>query len=300
MVRLSRTVRFCVNETAPASDADPAPEARSVRSAPCGDAPAASNGFGGVPAMRGLGRFYELHAAVAGSPDPATGYLLNIKAIDRAVRAHALPLIESACRDRPWTDPASLLPSLFGATRDALAGEAQATLEHLRWSLTPTYSVAISRDAMSTDRDRPHAVTLRQRFDFAAAHRLHTPTLSDEENRAAFGKCNNPAGHGHNYVFEPAVAVHLRPGAGEPAFTLAELERLADDVLLERFDHTHLNVDTDEFSSENGGLNPSVEHIARVFFDLLAPAVARASAGDAELTAMTVWETDRTCATYSP
>jgi 6-pyruvoyltetrahydropterin/6-carboxytetrahydropterin synthase len=78
-------------------------------------------------------------------------------------------------------------------------------------------------------------------------------------------------------------------------FTVATLERLADEVLLERFDHKHLNEDTTEFDPRRGGVNPSVENIAAVFFNLLAPAVAQAGA---TLEHLTVWETDRTSATY--
>jgi 6-pyruvoyltetrahydropterin/6-carboxytetrahydropterin synthase len=67
---------------------------------------------------------------------------------------------------------------------------------------------------------------------------------------------------------------------------------------LDKFDHTHLNEDTQEFNQSQGGLNPSVENIAKVFYQLLAPELARAHPGTT-LASMTVWETDRTSATYS-
>ncbi|TVQ75581.1 MAG: 6-carboxytetrahydropterin synthase [Phycisphaeraceae bacterium] len=140
----------------------------------------------------------------------------------------------------------------------------------------------------------PTTALIRQQFDFAAAHRLHVPELSAEENLAIFGHCNNPAGHGHNYRFEPCVAVSLN--TGKPDFTLGKLEQLAHEVILSRFDHKHLNHDTEEFGPS--GVIPSVENIAKVFFDLMAPAVRDASSGKAELHAMTVWETDRTSCTY--
>ncbi|MEL6796463.1 MAG: 6-carboxytetrahydropterin synthase, partial [Planctomycetota bacterium] len=132
---------------------------------------------------------------------------------------------------------------------------------------------------------------LRQQFDFAAAHRLHAPELSDEENQRVFGKCNNPSGHGHNYRIEASVAVPVNQPPG--GFGLADLEELCDTLVIERFDHTHLNVDTEEFGPR--GVMPSVENIAKVIYDILAPAV-----GDrgATLRSMTVWETDRTCCTY--
>lgn len=142
----------------------------------------------------------------------------------------------------------------------------------------------------------PTVALLRQQFDFAAAHRLHVPTLSDEENRRIFGKCNNLRGHGHNYRVEPCVEVSVQQG-GPPAISLAEFERLTVEHIIARFDHTHLNDDTAEFNTARGGMNPSVENIARVCFERLAPAI-RAAAPGAKLRYVTVWETDKTSSTY--
>ncbi len=245
--------------------------------------PRHQNGFGGVPTMHGLGRYYEIEAVCAGEPDPRTGYLVNIKDVDRAVRSTVVPTIEQTCHERPRVEPAAIMWPLFRRCEKALP----ARLASLRWRLTPTYSVEVSRDV-------PTRVILRQRFDLAAAHRLHVPEMSDEDNRATFGRCNNPSGHGHNYRLEPAVAVD--PDAGDP-FTVADLERLTAEAIIEPFDHTHLNKDTPEFA-ERGGLNPSVENIAKVFYGRLRSALQMERA-DVELVSMTVWETDRTCCTYA-
>ena len=132
-------------------------------------------------------------------------------------------------------------------------------------------------------------VLVRQMFEFSAAHRLHVPGLSDAENERIFGKCNNPGGHGHNYRVEPAIAV-------DPAkpLTVDAIERITDSLVIERFDHKHLNDQTTEFAP-GGGLNPSVENIAKVCFGLLQGPIGEAGG---ELRAVTVWETDRTCCTY--
>jgi len=267
MVRLRRTVRFAVN----------APEFRA--------GPGGANGYGGKPPMRGLGRQFEIDVACEGEPDPATGYLVNIKTIDEAVRRAVVPAIERACDDRPGEDPVRLIGEFGLPLAEALA---PVDLRALRWKLTPTYSV---EQIMANETGATPRVLLRQRFDFAAAHRLHVPTLSDEENRRVFGKCNNPSGHGHNYQVEPCVAI--TPGGG---FGVEQLEAVVDEVLIEPFDHTHLNEDTTDFSAD-GGVNPTVENIAKVFYERLAPAVSGASDG-AELVSLTVWETDRTCCTY--
>lgn len=272
MLILSRVVRFTINP--PLHAAQPGfPD---------------PNGYGGIPAMVGLGRYFELNVRCRGEPDAVTGYLVNIKDLDAAVRDSVVPRIADACNQHPETDPASLLPELLGPLDAALRGKG-ASCAALRWQLTPYYSVEMTAAATST-------ILLRQKFDFAASHRLHIPALSEEENRKLFGKCNNAGGHGHNYQFEPCIALQIAED-GRPTFTLAELERLAHEAILRRFDHKHLNLDTPEFNPEGGGVNPTVENIAMIFHDLLAAALREAGAR-ADLRSMTVWETDRTSATY--
>ena len=135
---------------------------------------------------------------------------------------------------------------------------------------------------------RDHAIMTEQ-FEFSAAHRLHCPELSDDENRRTFGKCNHPSGHGHNYRI--AVAVRVRTGAGAPALSTGALEGIVTRTVLDRFDHRHLNVDCPEFAE----LNPSVENIAQVCHALLSDEIAAAGAA---LDHVTVWETAKTSATY--
>jgi 6-pyruvoyltetrahydropterin/6-carboxytetrahydropterin synthase len=271
MIQLQRTVRFCINPEPPAEN----PVADGLDDS-------GSNGFGGKPAMRGLGRYYELTLFVRGEPDPQTGYLINIKELDQIARDRLIPLIEQCCRDAPTTEPAVLLPALL---RQGLAS--LPILTAVRWALTPTYRVEGSTSDMSK-------AIIRQQFDFAAAHRLHCPDLSEEENRTIFGRCNNPNGHGHNYRVEAAFAVDT---GSSDSVGVRDLERLVDEAVIDRFDHTHLNEDTEEFSSETG-VNPSVENIARVFFERLQEASGSSFGGICSVHEVTVWETDRTCATY--
>jgi 6-pyruvoyltetrahydropterin/6-carboxytetrahydropterin synthase len=185
-----------------------------------------------------------------------------------------------------------VLVEIIAALRDSLGPR----LEAVRWRLSPYYSLEMTASSEAKPPVFPATTAiLRQRFDFAAAHRLHLPTLSTEQNQALFGKCNNPTGHGHNYQFEPSVVVPAT--AGTPGFTLQDLERLSQSTIIERFDHKHLNQDTAEFDLARGGVNPTVENIARVFYELLSKAIAAMGKG-ATLRTITVWETDRTSATY--
>ncbi len=229
--------------------------------------------------MRGLGAHYELEVACAGEADGVTGYVVDIGDVDRAVRERGMGVIGRAFREAPGTEPGELLGEIVREIGVGLE-DVGARVESVRWWLSPFYSVSMETTA-------PCSVVLRQRFEFAASHRLHAPGLSDEENQRVYGKCNNPSGHGHNYVVEPAVR------AAPAAFGLAELERLTKELVIDRFDHKHLNEDVDDFTEEVA----SVEHIARRCYELLAPGVKNAGG---ELESVTVWETEKTSCTYTP
>ena len=103
-------------------------------------------------------------------------------------------------------------------------------------------------------------------YEFAAAHRLFAPTLSDQENWRRFDKCSNPAGHGHN--FQLRVWVEGEPDA-ESGFVINPtlLNGIVEEEVYERFDHKHLNEDCPEFTQT--GIVPTSENLAKVIFDLL-------------------------------
>lgn len=80
-----------------------------------------------------------------------------------------------------------------------------------------------------------------RRYRFSASHRLHSEALSAEENRAVYGKCNNPHGHGHNYVVEVRVGGEVNPETGMVC-NLVELDACVRKEVLDVFDHTNLNL----------------------------------------------------------
>lgn len=257
---LRRSVRFAVN------------------GAPTAPGP---NGYAGSPPLRGLGRFFELRVDAVGGVDARSGYLVNIRAIDRAVRERVLPLVERACDAPEEGDPARLLREALEALAEALPVQVRA----IELALSPYHALAMETADTSI-------ALLRVRFDFSAAHRLHVTGWSDDRNRECFGKCNNPSGHGHNYQLEPTVEVP----AGMGPVDVRRLEQIVQAHVIERFDHKHLNIDTAEFA-EGSGLIPSVENIARVCFDLLEGPIAALGRG-ARLRSVRVWETDRTSSEY--
>jgi 6-pyruvoyltetrahydropterin/6-carboxytetrahydropterin synthase len=82
---------------------------------------------------------------------------------------------------------------------------------------------------------------LSRRYHFSASHRLHVDALSPERNREVFGKCNNPFGHGHNYVVEVTFSGPVSPVTGMVA-NLSDLDSFAQREMLDLFDHANLNV----------------------------------------------------------
>jgi 6-pyruvoyltetrahydropterin/6-carboxytetrahydropterin synthase len=84
------------------------------------------------------------------------------------------------------------------------------------------------------------SASVTRRYRFCAAHRLHTDGLSPEENRAAFGKCNNPNGHGHNYVVFVTATIGPDSSLGPDT---TRLDEVVAETILKRFDHRDLNQD---------------------------------------------------------
>ncbi len=87
---------------------------------------------------------------------------------------------------------------------------------------------------------------LGRRYRLAASHRLHTARLSKEENCRVYGKCNNPFGHGHNYMVEVSISGNVDPATGMIA-NLAELDNFVHREVIEPFDHRYLNEEVAAF-----------------------------------------------------
>jgi 6-pyruvoyltetrahydropterin/6-carboxytetrahydropterin synthase len=107
-------------------------------------------------------------------------------------------------------------------------------------------------------------VAIYRKEHFNAAHRLHNPAWTTEENKAVFGLCNNDNYHGHNYDLIVKVIGEVNPSTGY-VLDLKELSILIKEQVLDKFDHKNLNLDTAEFAS----VNPTAENIAIVIYDLL-------------------------------
>jgi 6-pyruvoyltetrahydropterin/6-carboxytetrahydropterin synthase len=220
--------------------------------------------FGVAAEPSGHGHNYVLELSVRGPVDPVNGMVINIKdvdamlkdllsAVDHRMINTAMPEFHDAV---PTTE--RLAQVLWNRIPKKI-GQAECTA--LRLEEHPGMHVEVFREDTTM-------VYLTRSIEFAASHRLHTDKLSHEENCRIYGKCNNPNGHGHNYVVEVTVAGVPDPKTGI-VIDLGAFEKLLDDEIDARFDHKHLNLDTDYFKDRVA----TAENIAIVIWDLLADKV---------------------------
>jgi len=261
-MRLRREVRFCLADT--------------VAGGPV------LNSWAGGLSGGAIAPFIVLRAIVSGSVDEWTGYVCNITFIDRLLRDRAIPYLRQAWTESGGRDmsPARSTAALW----ELLEGHSPngTRLECLELRPTPYQGYRAFRGELPM-------IVMTESFEFAASHRLCRPDFSEEQNRGVFGKCCNPNGHGHNYVLEVSVAGEPHPKTGAVVDHLA-FQTTVKERVIDRFDHRHLNSDCPEFAN----LNPTLENITGVIWDLLAGRFA-----PARLHAVRVYETARTWAERS-
>ncbi len=111
---------------------------------------------------------------------------------------------------------------------------------------------------------------LTRRYRFSASHRLHCEEMSAQENRATYGKCNNPYGHGHNYTLEVAVSGQVDPATGMVC-NLVDLDGVVEREVLTRYDLANLNT-LQEFAQ----VVPTTENLSMQIFEILQRSFAHA------------------------
>ncbi len=263
-----------------------------------------ANPYASQPAGQGLSIFFELSVGLTGDLDRSTGFVMNVLDIDETVRAIVVPLFAKRIRADfkkgrhiGLYELAELLKSarekLVRHSCGGLAGKLvrrsfseggfdRAVLSELTLKLNPFRKLSLNCSGAAED---CKMIYFGEKFEFAAMHRLWNDELPDERNFALFGKCANPAGHGHNYVIEVTIEIT----ADRSDFCIGDFEKIVDDKFIKRVDHKNLNVDVSELSS----VNPTVENIASFAWDKLVGKFSRA-----KLHCVTVWETDKTSCSY--
>lgn len=124
-------------------------------------------------------------------------------------------------------------------------------------------------------------VTVTRRLHFSAAHRVHNPALSDEENRRTFGKCNNPNWHGHNYILDVSVKGGLDERTGY-VIDLSHIKETVTREVIDKVDHRNLNLEVDFLRDTI----PTTENLVVSIWRVLAPALKPAM-----LSKLVLWET---------
>ena len=262
MQKLCRYVRFSINPFLPVDE----PGYNSFASKPAGD---------------GLSVFLEMGVELAAAPDPATGLIVNVSDIDKILRDYAVPVFAEKIRASfgnahhiGYDDLAKLLKAGWGKLADRFD---PAKLSRLSLKLDPFRTMALNEadDAM---------VYYSEKFEFAAAHKLWNERFSEKHNIEVFGRCANPAGHGHNYIVEVTVKW---PQSKGPA--TRDFEKVVYEKLIKVVDHKNLNEDVTEFRQAN----PTVENIAVFAWKKLFDKFAGAT-----LHCVTVWESEKTYCSY--
>ena len=132
-------------------------------------------------------------------------------------------------------------------------------------------------------------MTLTRRYRFSASHRLHSPVLDEETNREVYGKCNNPYGHGHDYVLDVSVRGPLDAATGR-IVDLDSLDRLVREQILDSFEHRNLNTEVAAFAESV----PTTENVAVEIGRRLRGAWPHVFAGSSsELHKIRIYETRR-------
>lgn len=236
------------------------------------------------------GHTYTLDVAVSGHINERTGLLVNIKELDRIVKEHVLNQIDGKClNDRlsffqahPAT-PENIATYIAGTVHPLLPSDVH--LHSVRLQPTPV----LYTEWLSSLKEVSHML-LTKIYEFSASHRLHSDSLSAEENRALFGKCNNPNGHGHNYELEVTICGPINPITGR-VLPPERLDAVVEREVLSRYDHRYLNLDVPEFAH----VVPSAEMIVQTIWERLRPCIP----APARLYRLRLYETPRNLFEYS-
>lgn len=271
MIRLSREIRFAL--TPP----NRIPEGRP------------GNSWAGWPSTNLIVPHLVLRCVVEDKPDPRSGYLCDVKLIDDLLRSIITRRLIPKFNGHQTAE--ALIRTVY---RESIAQwESGPRIVSVSLALSPFLGYTIEEKSEQGTSDMnasaSHTIQLTQQFEFSAAHRLHCDNLTDEENKRLFGKCNNLAGHGHNYVFEVSVSNEVDSDSGQ-VIALENFESTVKRLVVDRLDHKHLNHDIEYFAK----INPSVENIAVAIYNWL-----NGQFGAAKLDRIKVFETPKTWAEFS-
>ncbi|PYE48833.1 6-carboxytetrahydropterin synthase [Paenibacillus barcinonensis] len=232
--------------------------------------------FGKCSNLHGHGHDYKLDVVVRGKLNPQSGIVVNTTDIKNTVNAMIEEELDGKFLNREHDHFQHHMP-----TTENMALYIWDRLNEQFDDCELQQIKLYENTELSAEKERHALPRLTRKYHFCASHRLHSPLLSDEENRQLFGKCNNPHGHGHNYVLD--VTVQGTPDADTGMIIhLSELDSIVEREVLDRYDHHHLNLDVEDYKD----LNPTSEVVAMVIYNLLKPHLP-------QLYRIGLWETDK-------
>lgn len=224
----------------------------------------------------GYGQDYTLEVMVKGPLDERSGIVVNITDIDKVVKHLIQEEFDGKFLNYEHPYFAERIPTteniseyLWNALENRIEG---CELHKIRLH---------ENHYLFSEKGSDKMVQLSRKYHFCAAHRLHSDLLTDEENKQIFGKCNNPHGHGHNYYLD--VTVSGRPDSVTGmVINLAELDEKVNRIVIDKFDHKNLNLDTEEFKN----VNPTSDIMVKVIWEMLEPSLP-------SLSKIGLWETEK-------
>lgn len=224
------------------------------------------------------GHNYKLWVTAEGAIDTESGMVVNIKWMDDILQ----DLVVKRFDQKSLPDEIEYFQS-NPTTLESILAYLQPQIQHALDPLDVVEMKLEESELLYGEWIKQDKMTLLTRtYEFAASHRLHVPTLSDEENIAQFGKCNNPQGHGHNYILEVSVTGEINQETGMMV-SLEELDRVVEKEVVDRYDHKNLDYDVPELA----GKNTTSELVTLAIFDRLKGKLP------AELVRVRVYETAR-------
>jgi len=238
--------------------------------------------FGRCTSPYGHGHNYTLDVTIAGTPDPTTGMVMNMTDLKAIVGA-----VLEQFDHKHLNEDTPYFKERIPTTENIV---------HVLWELIAPRmpeGVALARLRLYEMNDLwaeytgASETSFTRSYVFSAAHRLHTPQLSDMENRAIYGKCNNPNGHGHNYTLEVTVGGAVDEATG----MLIDMVAMDGTVrsVLDTLDHKHLDREVAGFA----GRTSTGENIVAYLWGVLAPHF------EGRLMHLKLWETKKNVFEYS-
>ena len=207
--------------------------------------------FGGLASKYNHGHNYFLDVTVSGIQEAKTSMVVNIKSLDALLQEAVVSRFDQKSINDEIPEMEDIPPTienLLAHFRLTLANTGwltldgkQLRLEALRLEEHPQLWGDWNEESMK--------LSLTRSYEFAASHRLQVPGFTEEQNTELFGKCNNPAGHGHNYLVEVTVSGPVDPLTGMMV-DLAALDTSINELVVDRYDHKNLDVDLPEFKGK--------------------------------------------------